>query len=47
MKKEIAKRIVNMAKKTADKGVGGSWSTGVYEIKPPAELMRQRKSIKK
>lgn len=47
MKEKIAKKIVSIAKKTADKGVGGSWSTGVYEIKPPAELMRQRKNIRK
>lgn len=47
MKERMAKKIVNIAKKTADKGVGGSWTTGIYEIKPPAELMRQRKNIKK
>lgn len=46
MKNEIAKMLVNVAKKTAYKTVGKSFPLGVYEIKPPAELTRQRKCNK-
>lgn len=47
MKEKIAERIVNVAKKTAYKGVGKSWVSGTYEIQPPVELMCQRKPDKK
>lgn len=47
MKKKIAKMLVRAAKKTAYKTVGESFPLGIFEIKPPAELMRQRKNMKK
>lgn len=46
MKKIIAKMLVSAAKKTAYKTVGNSFPLGIYEIKPPAELIRQRKCKK-
>ena len=46
MKKKIAKRIVNIAEKTAYNTVGKSTPLGIFEIKPPAELIRRKKRDK-
>lgn len=46
MKDKIAKKIVNMAEKTAYRTVGKSFPMGTFEIKPPIQLMQQRKCNK-
>ena len=46
MKKKIAKKIANMAEKTAYNNVGKSSQIAVFEINPPAELIHRKKCDK-
>lgn len=39
MKEQIARRIKETAVKAAKKSVGKSTTFGVYEVKPPKELL--------
>ena len=46
LKEKIARKIVVMAEKIAYRTVGKSFPTGVYEIRPPEELIRKKRCIK-
>lgn len=46
MKEKIAKRIACIAEKMAYKSVGKSILLGVYEIKPPKELLNKKRDYK-
>ena len=39
MKEQIAKKIKETAVRAAKKSVGKSTSLGIYEVKPPKELL--------
>lgn len=47
MKEKIAGRIIRLAKKAAYKSVGKSFDPGVYEIKPPAVLLKRIRDARK
>lgn len=47
MKRKIAERINRMAIKAAYRSVGKSFDPGVYEVKPPEELLKKIKEAKK
>lgn len=47
MKREIAEKISQMAVKAAYKSVGESSRIGVYEVKPPEELLKRIRDAKK
>ena len=44
--KKIVRKIIKIAKKAAYQSVGKSIPWGVHEIKPPAELLSQKKCDK-
>lgn len=46
MKEKIAREIVRMVEKAAYRTVGKSTMIGVYEIKPPEELLKKKRLIK-
>lgn len=46
MKEKIAGRIIRMAEKAAYKSVGKSFDIGVYEVKPPEELLKKKRTDK-
>lgn len=43
LKEKLARRIVHMAEKAAYKSVGKSIPYGMYEIKPPEELVKRKR----
>lgn len=47
MKEKIVGRIIQLAKKAAYKSVGKSFDPGVYEIKPPEELLKKIRDARK
>jgi len=46
MKEKVAGKIVKVAELKAYKTVGKSLTLGIYEIKPPAELLQRKKANK-
>ncbi len=46
MKEKIAGRIIQMAEKAAYKSVGKSFDIGIYEVKPPEELLEKKRTEK-
>lgn len=46
MRERIANAIVQIAEKAAYKAVGKSFHLGVYEIKPPKELLDKKRCDK-
>lgn len=46
MKEKIAGKIIRIAENAAYKSVGKSFRTGVYEIKPPEELLKKKRADK-
>lgn len=47
MKEKMAGKLVQIAEKAAYKSVGKSIPSGLYEIKPPVELLERKKANKK
>lgn len=46
MNEKLAEKIVHIAERAAYKAVGKSFQSGVYEIKPPEELLKEKREQK-